>query len=263
MDRIQMAFEKARAQGRPCFIPYLTCGLPSPDATVELSTCLLGLGAGILELGLPFSDPIADGPILQKASHLALKRGVNTDLLFQCAKKIRDRSEEIGLVVMSYLNPIFQYGIERFFAWARDSGIDGVIVPDCPLEETGLWIRHAYHYNIAPIMLCTPTTKNHRVLDILKVCRGFLYYVSSKGVTGPRKALPGDLIERLRPIKALSPLPVAVGFGISKKHHLDLLSPHVDGIVIGSFIMDIIINNRGELMTRLSNALEQILRIRE
>ncbi|MFN3534789.1 MAG: tryptophan synthase subunit alpha [Desulfatiglandales bacterium] len=180
MSRIKAAFLKAKGINSPCFIPCIIPCIPD-EVFLDMVTLLRDKGAGIVEVGIPFSDPVLDGPVLQKANQLALQNGVNTIKVFGSLKKIRKRFPEVGIVIMSYINPIYTYGIEAFLRDAKEAGADGIIIPDCPFEESRIWIKEALKYGIERIFIVTELTGPRRLKEILKVSSGFLYYTTVKG----------------------------------------------------------------------------------
>jgi tryptophan synthase alpha chain len=233
---------EAKGSGLPCFIPYLTAGLPGPEGFIELCLLLRGLGAPILEIGLPFSDPVLDGPVLQRANQMALQGGMDTERVFSLIREIRKATDETAVVLMSYLNPVYRYGIQNFMERAKDSGVDGIIIADCPVEESGLWIDEARVLGLDTVFLISPNSGPQRLKAILEVCTGFLYYTTLKGTTGARDMLPEGLAASIKQTKAHCRLPVAAGFGISKRSHWDQLKGVCDGIIVGSALMELVIS---------------------
>ncbi|MEW6007082.1 MAG: tryptophan synthase subunit alpha [bacterium] len=241
MNRIERAF---RERERPLLIPYITCGDPSLEWTGRLILSLEKAGCGIIELGIPFSDPIADGPIIQSACNRALKQGVSLRKAISFVLNLRKKTE-IPLVFLSYYNPIYKYGLSNFADDAKSAGIDGLIVPDLPVEE-GKPLRNLLSKNgISLIYLLAPTSTEKRIKMVNRESSGFIYYVSLLGVTGIREGLSKSLgIEILR-IKRLSNKPICVGFGISEPSHVREIKDLVDGIIIGSKIVSLIAKNPG------------------
>ncbi len=230
---ILKAFERARSEKRLAFIPYFTAGFPDKATFFEVFDYLLKEG-DIVELGVPFSDPIADGPTIQRSSFLALKEDVDLKKIFSWVKRAR-RKHETPLILMSYFNPILAFGIESFFKEAKEAGVDGVIIPDLSLEESRDWFKK--RNNIAVIFLAAPTSEKERLKEISKRSRGFLYCISVTGVTGARNDLPSYLFKFLKEAREVSPLPVAVGFGISKGEQVEKLKGYAHGIVVGSALI--------------------------
>ncbi|WP_226639368.1 tryptophan synthase subunit alpha [Priestia flexa] len=218
------------------FIPFITAGDPHEDVTIELALALQKEGASVLELGVPYSDPLADGPIIQAASSRALAQGMSISKAIKLVPKMRKKGVEIPIILFTYFNPVLQLGLESFFALVRENEIDGVLIPDLPYEESTEIRTLAEQNEVAYISMVAPTSKE-RIEKISKDATGFLYCVSSLGVTGIRETLPEDLDSFLKEVKASTSIPVAVGFGISTSHQVELLKEYTDGIVIGSAIV--------------------------
>jgi len=242
MNRIERKFQQLSRQKRKALIPFLAAGDPSISLTKALIREVEEQGADIIELGIPFSDPLADGPTIQKAYLRGLKNGVTLQDVLKLVKEVRQESE-IPIVIMSYYNLIFKMGLEEFVQGAREVGVDGVIVPDLPPEEGETFHQLATREGLATIFLVAPNSPPERISKIAQKTRGFLYYVSLMGVTGERKALAPDLIGSLQTIRSSIQLPLVVGFGISTPEHVRLLAPWVDGIVVGSALIRVIENN--------------------
>jgi tryptophan synthase alpha chain len=234
-NRIETAFQRLHAEKRKGFIPYICAGDPSLAKTVGLSLGLQKAGADVLELGIPFSDPLADGIVNQLAAQRALAAGTTVNGVLNCVRNIRKESE-IPIVLYTYMNPIFQFGLERFHAEAEAAGIDGLLILDLPQEED-LDFGSA---NLIHIRLIAPTTPAERMAEIAKSARGFLYYVSREGVTGARDGVASSLVDKLGQLRALSKLPVAVGFGISNPEQAREVAQHAEAVVVGSAIVDVI-----------------------
>ena len=225
------------AQNGTCgLIAYLTCGVPSNDATVEIALDLERAGAIAIELGVPFSDPIADGPVIQSASQQALARGTTIEDVLAAARSIRARSA-IPLIAFSYLNPLLRYGIDRFATNARDSGFDAVLITDLPPEDAGAIRSVIRENNMHLIFLLAPTSTAKRIAMVDRMTTAFIYYVSTTGVTGDRRELDATLVDRLRDLRPRISHPLAVGFGISGREHYRALAPFCDAVVVGSAIM--------------------------
>jgi tryptophan synthase alpha chain len=235
-QRLREAFTKAKAEGRPALVCYLMGGDPTLGASEELLLALDAAGADVIELGVPFSDPIADGPALQLAATRALQAGTTLPKLLALAARVKGKLRA-PLVVMGYCNPFFALGWEQFASDAAAAGICGAIVPDVPLEEAGPLRAALGQHGMAWVPLCAPTTGDERLAKIAAGAEGFLYYVSVTGVTGARAALPDDLAARLATLHRLSAAPVAVGFGISKPEQAAALRGQADGVVVGSAIV--------------------------
>jgi len=263
MSRIALTFKKLRRKGRAALIPYVVAGDPDLGTTEALVLQMAESGADIIELGLPFSDPLADGPIIQAASERALRNGVNLTKVFGLAEKLKGGSTP--LILMTYFNPVSKFGLRDFAEGCHDSGIDGVIIPDLPPEEAGPWIREARAFDLDTIFLVAPTSTPDRIKLISKWSRGFIYYVSVTGVTGTRETLPDELEQAIRRAKEHSKKPVAVGFGISTPDQARTMSRFADGVIVGSAIVKIIeekldspdlVNQVGNFVTSLAQALK-------
>jgi tryptophan synthase alpha chain len=234
MERISQKFKSLQDKGDTAFIPFSVAGFPNADKSLEI---FLKLAEGdVLEFGFPFSDPVADGPVIQRASTEAIRNGITMDKALDMIREIRTRSQ-VPIIFFSYFNPIHSYGAERFVDRAKECGVDGVLVVDLPLEETR-WLKPLTDKaNLAWIYLATPTTPDDRIKRMDRDGAGFLYYVSVAGVTGARGSLPIDLAQKCDHVRQLCRLPVGVGFGISNPSQASQLSPHVDGVVVGSEII--------------------------
>jgi tryptophan synthase alpha chain len=242
---IEGTFEKVLSENRIALIPFITAGDPSLAQTEELVMTLAKDGADIVELGVPFSDPLADGPAIQRASERSLKKGATLRRILVTVEKIREKSG-IPLVLMSYYNPILKMGLDVFVKRAVTAGVDGIIIPDLPPEEAGDWIQSARRAKLATIFLVAPTSTEERIQKIARVSRGFIYYVSLTGVTGARKNLQQDVRQRVNLIRRFTKLPVCVGFGISKPEHVRQLADGADGVIVGSALVNLIERNKGD-----------------
>jgi tryptophan synthase alpha chain len=245
VNRIDAIFRALKERGEKALIPFITAGDPDLQTTEALALTLAARGADLIELGIPFSDPLADGPTIQAASSRALKAGVHLTDVLELAGKLRPKID-IPLILMGYYNPILQYGLERTAKDAARLGVDGFIIPDLPLEEAGPWRRAAVKAGLAPIMLAAPTSGEARIKAMGRLTRGFLYYVSVTGITGARTELPADLAAALKEVRSLVDCPLAVGFGISTPQQVKWLAPYVDGIVVGSAIVQRVAKLRGK-----------------
>ncbi len=233
MSRIKSAFENKKA-----FIPFITCGDPDLETTAKVVREAVKNGADLIELGIPFSDPTAEGPVIQGANIRALAAGTTTDKIFNLVRELR-RDVEIPLVFMTYANVVFSYGSERFISTCREIGIDGLILPDLPYEERDEFQPVCRKYGIDLIPLIAPTSAN-RIAMIAKAAEGFIYVVSSLGVTGERKEITTDIGSIVKVIRENSSLPCAVGFGISTPEQAKKMSALSDGAIVGSAIIKII-----------------------
>ena len=236
MNRLQRKMASLKDCGKKAFIAYITAGYPDLRATERLVEVIIKNGADCVELGMPFSDPIADGPTIQRASFRALQRGITVKKFLALAAAIRKKTD-IPLVMMTYYNPIFHYGLDKFALEAQKAGLDGVIVPDLPPEEAGELHRRLKRREISQIFLISPVTKESRIKKIVRMCSGFVYYVSLTGVTGARTVLPRRIAGQLNTIKRYTTLPVCVGFGVSTPEQVKQLSAAADGVIVGSAII--------------------------
>jgi tryptophan synthase alpha chain len=230
---------------RPGLVAYVTCGDPDLSTTREIVLAAIEAGAGIIELGVPFSDPLADGPVIQRASERALKHGTSLEQVLRLAAEIREHSQSVGLIVFSYLNPILQLGMQKFCKVARHAGLDGVLITDLPVEESAEYLREARRNDLATIFLVAPTSTDQRLKQIAEVSTGFVYAVSRTGVTGARQEMPEDASGLVKRLRRFTKLPVAVGFGISTPEQFASVGKFAEGAVIGSAIVQLIERNPG------------------
>ena len=233
------AFARAAAEGRIARIPYLTAGDPSAASTVELAAALARAGADILELGVPFSDPLADGVINQRSAGRALRAGMNLAGVLQVATSIRGAGE-LPLMLFTYFNPILRMGVHEFAARAQDAGVDGVLVTDLPVEESGAYREALTPRGIEPVFLVAPTTRDERMRAIGEASGSFIYYVLRRGVTGERESLPEGTAQKVRGIRQLTGKRVAVGFGVSRREQVREIEAFADGVVTGSALMRVV-----------------------
>lgn len=244
-QRIRNAFAKAKAEGRGAFIAYLTIGYPSLDECERAADELIAGGADILELGVPFSDPFADGGIIRKAAYAALEQGVTLDDVIAFAKRIRSKHPETGLVLFSYYNVIFSKGLANFAAAVEDAQIDAVLAVDLPLEEREELLRELRPRGISFVPLIAPNTPLERIkASEAGLDDSFLYVITVKGTTGERTELPSDLSARLDAIRDTAHLPVAAGFGISTLAQAREVSRHADGFIVGSALVKCLMEGR-------------------
>ena len=235
-NRIDGVFARLKSQGRCGLIPFLAAGDPSLDVTEGLVREFEARGADIVELGVPFSDPLADGVVNQRAYQRALGSGVTLPRILESVARIRRRSK-IPIVLMSYVNPIHRFGLQRFPSAARDAGVDGLIVSDCPPEEMGELHVALEGAGVYPILLIAPTSPARRISLIAAKSRGYIYYVSLRGVTGARAELPDDLAAGIRRVRVLTDTPLAVGFGISTPAQARAVSELADAVIVGSAVV--------------------------
>ncbi len=233
-----------RFKMRPGLVAYITCGDPNLDTSRGVALAAIRAGADVIELGVPFSDPVADGPVIQRASERALKHGTDLSGVLEIARQIRQQSDA-GLIIFSYLNPILQFGLEKFCVAAKAAGVDGALVTDLPVEEAGEYLRAMKAHKLAPVFLAAPTSTEQRLRDAAKHSRGFVYAISRTGITGTRQELAGDarsLVERLR---SFTKLPIAVGFGVSTPEQFAEVGSFADAAVVGSAIVQRVEQNQG------------------
>ncbi|MDR3205549.1 MAG: tryptophan synthase subunit alpha [Candidatus Methanoplasma sp.] len=233
MSKISDAFRNGKA-----FIGFVTGGDPTLDLTVELVVGMAEAGADIVEIGIPFSDPIAEGEVIQRANARALNAGASVRGIFGAVRKVRERTD-VPIVFLTYLNPVFRYGYDEFFAECRDAGVDGVIIPDAPFEEQGEFKPSARKHGVDVISLVSPTSED-RIAKIAADADGYLYVVSSMGVTGVRGSISTDISGIVASIRRASDAPAAVGFGISTPEQACELSKAADGVIVGSAIVRIV-----------------------
>lgn len=241
MSRINPTFARLKKRGQSALIPFIMAGDPDIETTEALVLRMAEAGADIIELGIPFSDPIADGPTIQAASHRALQNGVNLKDVLHMVERLRGINTP--LVLMTYFNPVLHYGLREFAESCGRSGVDGVIIPDLPPEEAGPWIGEARKMSLDTVFLIAPTSPPDRIRLVSRYSRGFIYYVSVTGVTGARENLPDDLEPTVKRIKEQSKKPVAVGFGISTPEQAKRIGLFADGVIVGSAIVKMIEEN--------------------
>ena len=232
-------------ENKPALVAYVTCGDPDLTTTRDVILAAIEAGADVIELGVPFSDPLADGPVIQRASERAIKHGTSLSQVLKLAAEIREHSQAVGLVVFSYLNPILRMGMAKFCSVARYAGVDGALITDLPVEEAGEYLRQMEKNNLAPVFLAAPTSTDARLRRVAGASRGFVYAVSRTGVTGARQQMPEDAAALVARIRSYTELPVAVGFGISTPEQFRAVGKFADAAVIGSAIVQIIEQNPG------------------
>src|ERR1700688_247571 len=230
---------------RPGLGVYVTCGDPDIATTLGVVLAAIEAGADVIELGVPFSDPVADGPVIQRASERALKNGTCLARVLTLAAEMRQQAQSTGLVVFSYLNPVLRMGMEKFCMVARHAGVDGVLMTDLPVEEAGAYWRAMRMNDLAPVFLAAPTSPDTRLKRIAEASRGFVYAVSRTGVTGARQQLAGDAQKLVRRLRRVTKLPIAVGFGISTAEQFAEVGKFADAVVVGSAIVETVERNRG------------------
>lgn len=238
MSRIQASFERLQAQGRKALIPFITAGDPDAALTVPLLQALVEAGADVIELGVPFSDPMADGPTIQRASERALARGMSLKKVLELVAAFRSTNQETPIVLMGYANPIEAMGVEAFAAAASRAGVDGVLVVDYPPEESADFARAVKAQQLDPIFLLAPTSTEERIAGVAEVASGYVYYVSLKGVTGSAALDVDAVAARIPAIRARTGLPVGVGFGIRDAETARRIAAIADAVVVGSRIIE-------------------------
>lgn len=253
MSKLKQAFERGKA-----FIPFITAGDPSPDITKELVLMMAKEGASLVELGIPFSDPIAEGPVIQAADERALSIGTTADDIFDMVKSIRKQSD-IPLAFMTYINPVLVYGPDRFMKNCSVAGIDAVIVPDLPFEERQELKPFCDKYGIALIYMIAPTSKE-RIENIAREAEGFIYCVSSLGVTGVRSKINNESEAMIRRVKSIKDIPCAIGFGISTPEQAGAIAAYSDGIIVGSAIVRIIAEHGSQCIPYVRDYVRSMIR---
>lgn len=243
MSRIETCFNTLKKQNKKALIPFVTAGDPSPDQTAAIMHELVAAGADILELGVPFSDPMADGPVIQRASERALEKGTNTDDVFNIVKEFRSTNDVTPIILMGYLNPIEVMGYQTFAEKASKAGVDGLIIVDLPPEESDEFSAVIKPLELDHIFLISPTTHGERLEKVCEVASGFLYYVSLKGVTGSNQLDIEAVNEKLAEIRSKTDLPVGVGFGISDAQIAEAVGRVCDAVVVGSALVQRIADN--------------------
>ena len=237
-NRIDVTLARLRADGKKALAPFLTVGFPDVPTSDALAQAALEAGADMLELGIPFSDPLAEGPTIQMTSHRALRNGVTLDTVLEAVARLRASQPQAPLILMGYYNPFLRFGVERFAQRAREVGADGVIVPDLPTEESGEFNDTCDGHGVHLIPLLAPTSSDQRIAAACKGARGFIYCVSLTGVTGAQRSMSPDLAHLVGRIRQHSDLPVLVGFGVSQRQHVEEIGGFADGAIVGSALLD-------------------------
>ncbi|GAB3039613.1 MULTISPECIES: tryptophan synthase subunit alpha [Oleiagrimonas] len=258
-NRLDRRFTALKAAGRTGLVPFITAGDPAPELTVPVMHALVAAGADVIELGMPFSDPMADGPVIQHASERALRHGVSVAQVLEWVRAFRRDDAETPVVLMGYLNPVEIMGVERFAASAADAGVDGVLLVDCPIEEdaTAAPLREA---GLRRILLTAPTTAEARLQRACELAEGFLYYVSFAGITGAARLSVDAIAERVADIRKRSRAPVAVGFGVRDADSARAIAAFADAVVIGSALVESLAGSEdaGQVEQRVRTFLEPI-----
>jgi tryptophan synthase alpha chain len=230
---------------KPALVVYVTCGDPDLATTRAIVLSAIEAGADVIELGVPFSDPVADGPVIQRASERALKQRTTLAQVLTLAADVRQHAQSTGMIVFSYLNPILRMGMDKFCMVARHAGVDGALLTDLPVEEAGEYLRAMRTHDLAPVFLAAPTSPDDRLKRIALASRGFVYAVSRTGVTGARQQLAADAQKLVRRLRRVTTLPIAVGFGISNAEQFAEVGKFADAVVVGSAIVETIEQNLG------------------
>ncbi|MEX2045469.1 MAG: tryptophan synthase subunit alpha [Opitutus sp.] len=245
MSRLQEVFDRTRAENRAAFVAYVCAGDPDFETSVEVCRALLGNGVDILELGVPFSDPLADGPTNQLAAQRALEGGMTAARVFELVRRIREFSAA-PVVFYTYYNLVFSNGVEAYVGGAKQAGVDGILTLDLPPEEAGEFSAACAGHGVGTVFIIAPTTPDERIGRIAASATGFLYYVSREGVTGVREQVAANIPEAVSRIRARTQLPVVVGFGIGSRAQVAEVAAHADGVVVGSALVNCIRDNLGD-----------------
>lgn len=244
-------------QNKPSLAAYLTCGDPDLATSRDIALAAIDAGADVIELGVPFSDPVADGPVIQRASERALRHGTTLHQVLEVGKEIRKRSAA-GLIIFTYLNPVMRMGLMKFSAAAQDAGVDGALITDLPVEESRDYLAEMQKRNLATVFLAAPTSTDERLKQIARSSTGFVYAVSGTGVTGARQQMPEDAPKLVRRLRRYTSLPVAVGFGISSSAQFEAVGKFADAAVVGSAIVEIIERNPGKEVESVAQFVRQL-----
>ncbi len=245
-DRIKKCFAHLEATGQTALIPYITLGDPDLETSFQTIRTLTMAGADMVELGIPFTDPVSDGPVIQKACDRALLNPFCMEDIFALARRVRESGIETPLILMSYANPVFSSGFDHFCKSTVDSGIDAALLTDIPPEEAGPYRHAATTHGLETIFLCSPTTTPERLRLIDECSTAYVYYVAHAGVTGARDTLPEEITARLHALKSSLTHPLCVGFGISTPTQATVLAPHADGLIVGSALVGLFEQYNGE-----------------
>ncbi|MCH2157640.1 MAG: tryptophan synthase subunit alpha [Oleiphilaceae bacterium] len=247
MSRIKSTIDALKAEGKKALIPYITAGDPQPSWTEDLMHCLVDSGADIIELGVPFSDPMADGPVIQLACERALKHNTSLSDIFDIVRSFREKNTDTPVVLMGYLNPIERMGVDAFLEKAAESGVDGVLTVDLPPEEAEIFAPKVAAKGMDSVFLVAPTTTDDRIRSICKHSSGYVYYVSVKGVTGSAALSTDDVAQKVANIRSIADIPVGVGFGITDAESASAVAKVSDGVIVGSVLVNTIKENQEDL----------------
>jgi tryptophan synthase alpha chain len=255
MDQTTKSQNRLSFRHKPGLVVYLTCGDPNLGTTRDIVLSAIRAGADVIELGVPFSDPVADGPVIQRASERALKNGTSLPDVLQLAAQVREESDA-GLVIFTYLNPVLRFGLQRFCDEAKRAGVDGVLITDLTVEEADEYRRMTSACGLSTIFLAAPTSPDQRLKKISQACQGFVYAISRTGVTGTRDQLAGDAASLVKRIRKFTRLPVVVGFGISNHEQFSHVGSFADAAAVGSAIVQAVEQNPG----REAQAVAELIR---
>jgi len=259
MTEIEKKFNELKKKNEKALILYFTAGFPSFEKSIKIIKRSIEKGADIIEIGIPFSDPIADGPIIQYTSSKALENGINVDDCFEIAKILK-KEKDIPYLFMTYFNPVYKYGIERFTDRCVECGISGLIIPDLPYEESFEILKILKERNLNLIYFLTPFTSEKRMRKIIRKANGFIYFISVAGVTGPREEIDIETINSLKKVKKMVKVPIALGFGISNRKQIREIKGYVDGIIVGSFFLKKIIDGQIDNIENLISEFKEELK---
>jgi tryptophan synthase alpha chain len=257
--RIEDKFKQLRKERKKAFIAYVPFGFPKIKYTKDIILTLQESGVDIIELGIPFSDPLADGPIIQKATFEALRTGANIKKLIAMLDQIKG-SLKIPIVIMTYYNPLFRFGIDKFFKKMSDLGVSGITIVDLPVEESKFYISQARKFKLETIFFVTPTTSFERAKKIVKSSQGFIYYISVTGITGPKELHYQPLISHINQLKKITKVPICIGFGIHNRKQVKKLDTFSDGVIVGSSIVKFIEKNysKSNFLSRLKSYIKSL-----
>ncbi|OQX80245.1 MAG: tryptophan synthase subunit alpha [Candidatus Omnitrophica bacterium 4484_70.1] len=257
---LQEKFASLREENKKAFIVYVPFGFPTPQISEKVLLTLGETGVDIIEVGIPFSDPLADGPIIQNASQVALQTGTTPLFLFEVLERLKP-AIKIPLVILTYYNSVYNLGIKRFLKYVKKCGVKGVMVVDLPIEEAKEYVTQARNMEIDTIFFITPTTSKQRAKQIVKVSRGFIYYVSVTGITGPKNLFLSPIANYIKWLRGITELPICVGFGIHKRSQVREVTTFCDGVILGSAVVKFIAENytKDNFLPQLKNFLHQFI----